>query len=276
MTQFADDTTIHMVHRDPARTQKYLNKYLADLSYFFKNWKLKLNETKTELIHIMGQIKDTNRNLRRKTRNIKTSIGGHIVPPSADIRLLGLRLQTNNRFSKHIGIRLNLAKKTKFHLNRIFKSAKIDTRIKTTMYKLYVRSILMYASPVWCRQPQVTSHQMELLRSFERGCLRSTANIQRPRGTYKHISARDIHDASACMRIGRFATMAHINFYRKCLCYNNTKFDKIKPRFAKNPYSCMPSLYDQHCAGNLLNNNKLEIFNTRYNGNPGLIYSTGQ
>lgn len=83
-------------------------------------------------------------------------MGGHLIPPSGDIKLLGLRLQTNNRFNKHINIRLNLAKKFKFHLSKNFGSAKIDTKIKTNMYKLYVRSILMYALPVWCRKPQVT------------------------------------------------------------------------------------------------------------------------
>lgn len=276
LTQFADDTTIHVVHKDPARSQSILNKYLIELSKFFKDWKLKLNENKTELIHVMGQVRDTNIKLRRNTRNMKIIVGDHIVPPSSDIRLLGLRIQTNNRFTKHINIRLSQAKKTKFHLNRIFKSSKIDTSIKTNMYKLYIRPILMYASPVWCRQPQVSSHQMELLRSFERGCLRQTANIHRLRGSYKHISAEKIHDISACMRIDRFALMAHLNFYKKCQQYTGSKFHKIKRRFVNIRYSCMPELFDQHNAGNLLVNNKLEIFNTRYNGEPGLVYPTGQ
>lgn len=59
LTQFVDDTIIHVVHKDPARTQNILNGYLIELNNYFKDWKLKLNENKTELIHIMGQVRDT-------------------------------------------------------------------------------------------------------------------------------------------------------------------------------------------------------------------------
>lgn len=276
LTQFADDTTIHVVHNDPARTQNMINRYLLRMFNYFKNWKLQLSESKTELIHIMGQVRDTTAYLRRNTRNMKITLGGHLLEHSNDIRLLGLRLQTNNRFTKHISIRLDKAKKAKFHLNRIFKNSKINTKTKTTMYKLYVRFILMYASPVWCRQPQVTSHQMELIRRFERGCLRSTANIRRPRGSFRHINASEIYNASSCMRVDRFAVLAHLNFYGKVTRSNHAKFNSINARFSNGKYSSMPYLFDQHLAGNLLVNNGISIFNTRYNGKPGLIYATGQ
>lgn len=123
----------------------------------FKDWKLVLNEEKSELIHIMGQVRDASPKLRKLTKNMKVSLNGHMLPYKNDIRLLGFQMQTNNRFNKHI--RLARAKHAKFDLNRIFKGAKINSKIKTTMYKLYIRSILMYASPVWCRQPQVSSFQ---------------------------------------------------------------------------------------------------------------------
>lgn len=181
ISQFAHDTTIHLVHNDPARSQNSINIYLRKLTDWFHGWKLKLNESKTELIHIMGQIRDTNVKIRRNTKLMKIFVNGHRIEPRTDIRLLGLQLQTNNRFTKNINIRLKKAKSAKFLLNRISRNSHIDTNIKTTMYKMYIRPILMYAAPVWCRQPQTSSHQMELLRVFERGCLRSTANIKRKR-----------------------------------------------------------------------------------------------
>lgn len=58
--QFADDTTLYVTHNDPMNAQGKLNSYLVTLSDWFKNWKLLLNESKTELIHILGQARDTN------------------------------------------------------------------------------------------------------------------------------------------------------------------------------------------------------------------------
>lgn len=201
ITQFADDTTLHVVHNNPARTQNLLNIYLVELSKYFQQWKLSLNGNKTELIHIMGFVRDTSPKLRKQTRNMKIVVDGRLLTYKNEIRILGIQLQTNNRFTKHIAIRLAKANSAMHHLKRIFKNSKIDTRIKTNLYKLYIRPILMYASPVWCRQPQVSSHQMELIRTFERSCLRSTANIRRKRNSYKHVSAAQIYDTSSCMRI---------------------------------------------------------------------------
>lgn len=76
LTQFADDTTIHIVHKDPARAQHYLNKYLLEISNYFRNWRLQLNESKTELIHVMGQIRDINVRLRRNTRKKNENYNG--------------------------------------------------------------------------------------------------------------------------------------------------------------------------------------------------------
>lgn len=276
ITQFADDTTIHLVHNDPAMAQRVLNIYLARLVGYFENWKLKLSEAKTELIHIMGQVRDSNPKLRKQTRNMNVMIKGHGLIAKKDIRLLGLQIQTNNRFNKHIELRLNKARKTRFCINRILRNSVIDPKIKCNMYKMYIRSVLMYASPVWCRQPQVSSHQMELLRRFERDCLRSAANIQRPRGCYKHISASEIYKASSCMRIDRFVAMAHTNFYGKCSGSRNQKFEGIMRGFGGQTYSHMPDLYEQHKNGALIINDRMTTFNTRYNGQPGLVYATGQ
>lgn len=274
--QFADDTTLYITHNNPGEAQGKLNSYLATLSDWFKNWKLLLNENKTELIHILGQAKDTNPRLRKNTRNIKIMINGHLIKPSGDIRLLGLQLQTNNRFTKNITIRINKARTTKFHLNKIFRNKNINTRIKTNMYKLYIRPILMYASQIWCRQPQTSSHQMERIRVFERKCLRSTANIKRARNSYKHVNATDIYKSADCIRIDRFAIQNNISFFAKCKATRNNKFEKIVKNFHYRPYQCMPHYKNLHDAGRLLQNDKLLIFNAKYNGQNGSVYNTNQ
>lgn len=213
ISQFADDTTLYITHDNPGLAQTYLNSYLFELAGWFKNWKLKLNEEKTELLHILGQARHTNLKLRKNTKNMKISVNGHLLIPSDNIRLLGLQLQTNNRYTTNVKIRVNKARNTRFLLRRILSNKFIDTGIKTNIYKLYIRPILMYASTVWCRQPQLSSHQMEIIRTFERSVLRQTANIRRDRGSFKHVSATDIYRTSNCNRIDRFAIQNYLNFF---------------------------------------------------------------
>ena len=119
--QFADDTSIYVTHDRPDLAQFALNEHLTNLGEFFHNSKLCLNERKSELIHVLGMARDTNPRLRRCTRQIKISISGHVLQASNDIRLLGVRVQTNNRFTKHVELRIQKARRAKFHIGGMLK-----------------------------------------------------------------------------------------------------------------------------------------------------------
>lgn len=207
---------------------------------------------------------------------MKIMVNGHLLTPKNDIRLLGMQLQINNRFSKNNAIRIEKARRAKFYLNRIFKNGKINCSVKTTMHKMYIRPILMYAAPFWCRQPQLSSHQMEMLRRFERSILKSTANIRRERGSYKHVNVSDIYQTADCIRIDRFAIQTNLNFYKKIRTLRNNKLKKIARTFLAKRYQCMPQILLKNDAGTLFTYDKLLIFNRRYNNLPGTVYNTGQ
>lgn len=150
LTQFADDTTLHYTNRKSAVAQKHFNTYLPRLSEYFENWKLILSEQKTEFINIMGLVRDTNARLRKNCRKMKIQINGTQIKHSNNIRLLGVQFQTNNRFTKNIKIIIGRARKARAKLNQILRNGTIDQKIKTNIYKIYIRPILMYAAPIWC------------------------------------------------------------------------------------------------------------------------------
>ena len=56
LLQFADDTSYYLTYSNVKNAQKLLNDYTSKLSDFFKSWKLKLNEEKTTLLHILGRL----------------------------------------------------------------------------------------------------------------------------------------------------------------------------------------------------------------------------
>lgn len=111
---------------------------------------------------------------------------GIVLNKSPSIRLLGVHFACNNRFVRHIKIKLNKAKKISCLLNRIFKSKLISTKVKSNVYKCYIRPNLTFGSLTWFKTPNSSSHQIEIIRTFERRILRATTNMHRPRGQYKY------------------------------------------------------------------------------------------
>lgn len=278
LTQFADDTTIHITHKLPKVAENFLNAYLMDLLAYFNKWKLMLNVTKTEFINVMGQVVDTNAYFRKKCRDMSIKLDGEIIPHSNDIRLLGVQFQTNARFTKNVNIRINKARRAKFAISRILTNRFIEKKIKIGIYKIYIRSILTYAAPIWCLQPFISSHQMELMRIFERGCLRSATNAKRAIGSFKHIKISEIYNAANCARIDRFISYRHHSFFHKCKNSNLIKLrtildcqDQIYGR-----YNVITHIHDLHDSGQLVLNDQILIFHTRYNRGNGLVYNTGQ
>lgn len=255
--------------------QNVLNVHLNDLEQFFGNSKLLLNANKTELLHILGFVKDTNPSLRRRTRAIKISVGGKIIKPSKDIRLLGIQFQQNNRFARHIDIRLKKANRAKHHIGRILRNKHISTRVKCGVYKQYIRPIVTFGAPIWCRQPSTTSHQVERIRRFERTCLRQASGLRRDRGSYRHVSAKRIYNATKCPRIDKFMANRHIRFFGNLSTLGNVKSDRITAPGRHGAYTSIDHLRNLHDADALLTDGELLVFNQKYDGS-GTVYNTSQ
>lgn len=276
--QFADDTSYFLTHNCPGFAQNILNKHIISLSNYFRDWKMILNHDKTEFINIIGQCRDTRQALRRAARNMKIMANGHLINHSSVMRLLGVYFRPDNRFINHINIRLKKANYAKFKLTRLFKRLSIPINTKSSIYKMYVRPILTYASPVWCRPPLVSSHQMERLRLFERGILRSATNTFRDRGSYIYPSASTIYRVAGCSRIDKYMAERQISFFEKLKSSSNPKFGNIISTRQRGTgrYPVIDLLHVMHEAGQFRINNEFSLFNTRYNHAPGMVYSLEQ
>lgn len=277
-TQFADDTSYYITHNRPGFAQSCINRHLVCLSKYFTDWKMIINHTKTEFINILGFARDTTPKLRRDARNMTITTSGHIIEHSKTMRFLGMHLQTNNRFSFHIDNRLKKANFAKFKLARFFKRRKIPTHVRSSIYKMYVRPIITYAAPVWCRPPNVSSHQMEKLRLFERGILRNATGSTRPRGSFKYPNAKDLYGDANCLRIDRYIGIRHVSFYNKLRNNTNHKFSGIlsdRPSGSRT-YPKIDLIHSMNESGQLILNDSFSLFNKRYDGLPGTVYSLNQ
>ena len=233
----------------------------------------------TQLINIGGFVKDQHKNWRLKSRLMNISLCGNLIPLAKNIKLFGLTLSTNNRFNEHIKIKSKQLNVLKHKLNSIFKNRKIQTNIKCNVYKQYIRPVATYASPIWCRLKNCSSHQMEKLRVIERGILRNATNSYRKRNCYKYVKASIIYKRAKALRLDRYIALRHLKFYTGLHNSFNQKLNNIvvdKP-FGNGSFKAIDFMLNMHNNDQLIINDQFSLFNLPYNSsNTGFVYSLSQ
>lgn len=274
--QFADDTSSYCTSDNAGNAQCALNIHLARLSDFFRKWKLLLNERKTLLMIFLGFARDSSKGLRRRFQRIIIQVNGHVLPVEMRIRFLGIIFDRNNRFVGHVDHALRRARRSYFALRPMLRSRIIETGIKTNMYKSYIRPILTYASAIWAREVSLSAHQMERLRSFERGILRMTSNIRRAIGSYRYTSNTDLHSLSGVQRIDRYMMEKSVEFYERCSTSASDKIRVLVDRGANGLFTSLSDYWRRNNDGNLYANGKLLIFHDAYDRSGRRVYNENQ
>ena len=100
-----------------------------------------------------------------------------IVPWTSQVRYLSLTLDSKLLFTKHITAVTHKATGTFLQLFPLLaRDSTLTTPNKLTLYKLFIRSALTYAAPVWNYISPSTCHRLQVLQSK---CLRAIGNYPR-------------------------------------------------------------------------------------------------
>lgn len=274
--QYADDTSLYCVGDDVGRVRNSLNIHLIRVSRFFADWKLFLNGSKTEVVVFMGFAREAHRTTRRAFRNLVLMLNGVALRPKIRVRFLGVILNRNNRFVRHVDDILALARRSFYALRPILRSSLICPRVKTNVYKLYIRPILVYASAIWARPICISAHQMERLRGFERRILRHSANAHREIGTYMYARDSDLYRLAECPRIDVFIVQKAIGFFNRCHTSVVLRIQEIVRRSGERIFKSLSYFWHRAMGNELYENGKLLEFNRAYNDPARSVYSTGQ
>ena len=110
--QYADDTQLYMeISRDPSDPGiSNLESALQSLSSWFLHNGLALNPEKSEAILIGTQARN------RTISNSQGNVAGAVIPLSTSLKLLGVHLDNNLNFNKHVN---SVAKSCHFHLRAL-------------------------------------------------------------------------------------------------------------------------------------------------------------
>lgn len=275
LLQYADDILLYRSDSNVGRVQNLMNIYLVKLTQFFGLWKLTLNENKTVCLNIVGK-GDIDKNTRKKLKNLKISINGILIKFSNQLKYLGLIFNYKNDFIDHIKNVKNKFNKGRWALNHLFKLQLIDKKIKTNIYKIYLRPIFMYASTIWANPKNISSAQMESIRLIERKTIRSTNNFHRKRNQYYYEKNDRLYESAGINRIDRYIVKNNLNFIEKCKNHVNNIINDIALRYFNLKYKSISYLYYLNERNLLFIDKKILIYHTGYRNENQYVYNTNQ
>lgn len=138
---YADDTALYTSSWSPVLLKTRLQVHIDAILQYFSDWKLAINADKTEAIVFTH---------KRLTMPPPVKVLDYRVPWSKQVKYLGIFLDSrlNWRSTVYDRIRKSFAA-LKFLYPFINFKSRLPTNLKLLLYKTCVRSILLYAAPVW-------------------------------------------------------------------------------------------------------------------------------
>ena len=191
---YADDTVIYISGNSELDTPKLC----ADLS-MFKKWcdqnKLTLNIKKTKYV-TFGLKSQT-----RKIVNHTVSIGDIRIDRVHSYKYLGITLDTNMNFKKHVENCIKSASYKTFLLSKVRKYIAFDAAVR--IYKTMILPLIDYGDVLYHETNSILLHKLQTLQNR---CLRTC--------TYKnyHIAVTDLHEICS-VRLLKLRRIMHLKLF---------------------------------------------------------------
>lgn len=164
MAIYADDTAILASSFNAQVATSQIQIHLNQILNFTNEWKIKLNESKTE--HILFSRKFTNTRITTPLQINRTKI-----ETKHNVKYLGVVLDSKLYFKPHMKLvseKVNLAIRTLYPL--LNKKSPMSIQNKKLLYTAIIRPLISYAAPVWCCDISNTS--LLHIQRLQNRCLR--------------------------------------------------------------------------------------------------------
>lgn len=138
--QYVDDTAITATSKSTELAIKLAKNYTEKMVQHLQNIGLKLNLQKTQFM----LFKKTIRN-----QIYKIKINDQELKSLDSTKYLGMTIDKNLSFNKHINNAISNAKFRMYTLKSVLKNPLQSTRRKTHIYKAYIKPVLTYGYPAW-------------------------------------------------------------------------------------------------------------------------------
>ena len=208
-TAYADDLMVYVGNKDASIVEKSLQKIVNDIDSYYRDWNLRINPKKCELIIFHKPLRFISPVRRIPIKNFKIMYHNKdtgksmIIERKYKVKYLGVQLDYLFKFNTHVLTQLQKAINSFKAYHRLFFNINLETRAKVILYMLLIRPIITYAAPIWWN---ISASVMERLRKFERSCLRVALNKYRtPESDFtKFYSTQTLYNLALIPRIDIF------------------------------------------------------------------------
>ena len=210
---FADDTAyfVEASSHDLKFIKSKLLNAVKTFQSFFQDWKISLNDNKTEFM-----IFTRSTNMIRMCQSDKIIFNNISHSWKAHVRYLGVHLDTKLLFRHHIDIVLAKAKAVAYSslYSLLKKKSGVTSDSKLRIYKSIIRPIVTYACPIFINCAKTNFNKLQV---FQNKLLRQIFEINWD----DFISNESIHSQANIPSVHEFAFKLSRNFYAHCTSHNN-------------------------------------------------------
>ena len=216
---FADDTA-YFVEADSSEfgyIKKKLISAVNTFQTFFQDWKISLNDNKTEFIIFS---RSTNMIKRCETDTIR--INNLTFKWKSHVRYLGVHLDTKLLFKHHLDVVLNKAKAVAYSslYSLLKRNSGVSADSKLRIYKSIIRPILTYACPIFINCAKTNFNKLQV---FQNKLLRQVFNVR-----WDDFKSNDsIHSQANIPTIREFTLKLTNNFYSRCASHCNDLINNL-------------------------------------------------
>ncbi|GBP59315.1 Probable RNA-directed DNA polymerase from transposon X-element [Eumeta japonica] len=163
---FADDTALFYGSRNRSTrfTLLPLQRAIDELGQWFRKWRIEVNPDKSAAIQFKyGKIR-SRLIVDKNTPNLKMLDAN--IPWQRNYKYLGVTLDKNLHFRDHIERVRNTALFYKARLGAVLgRKSKLSRRNKRTIYKMCIRTVMTYASPVFAHAAPKALHRLQVIQN---------------------------------------------------------------------------------------------------------------
>lgn len=220
---YADDCMIYAHNNSPAQALNHAAFHLGLISVYYKTWGIKINAAKSQAICIRNASGKCARFVVPESKALKLSLDGVDIPFTSEIKYLGVNFNMLLKFNKHARSLVQKAKRLLGMFSYILNNKYLPINTKLLLYKVAIRSVLVYGFPIWFTISPTVANELEI---FERKVLRKCVNKNYENLT-KRFSNTHIYETAKVQPFCKYALNLQLRFVEKLETHENSLMNDI-------------------------------------------------
>lgn len=220
---YADDCLIFSHDVSPAQALIKASTHLQTIHNFYKVWGIHINASKSEAICIRNASGKCPKFVVPESKRLHLNLDGTEIHFKDSLKYLGVTFDKLQKFNNHGRNLLTKAKRITGMFSRLLNSKYLPKNTKLLIYKVAIRSVLLYAFPIWFTISPTVAREMEV---FERKILRKCIN-KNFSSYVKRYSNSTIYNDSAITPLCSYALSHQKRFVENLCSHDNVLLNEI-------------------------------------------------